>query len=161
MKKLILVRHAKSDWDNPFLSDFDRPLNHRGLHDAPMMAERIIQKGHLPDVVVSSDARRALDTAELMMEAWHNNSLSLHKEHILYHAPAETIFDIFKQHTSDFDSIMLVSHNPGITDFVLLFSNLKIDNVPTCGVMVFSFMDGDNDLRPFRLIDFDFPRNPS
>ena len=62
-KQLLLVRHAKSDWDNPKLSDFDRPLNSRGEKNAPEMAKRLLKKGLIPQQIVSSPAVRAITTA--------------------------------------------------------------------------------------------------
>jgi phosphohistidine phosphatase len=64
MKKLIIVRHAKSSWDNPDLDDFDRPLNKRGLKDAPRMGKRLKEKHITPDIMLSSPAERALATCQ-------------------------------------------------------------------------------------------------
>ncbi|MBP8245140.1 MAG: histidine phosphatase family protein, partial [Chitinophagaceae bacterium] len=79
MKKLILVRHAKSDWGNPGLDDIDRPLNERGKKDAPAMASRLLDKGVKIDLIVSSPAKRAAKTARFFAEAY-----DIKKQDIVY-----------------------------------------------------------------------------
>ena len=69
MKTLYLIRHAKSDWGNPLLADIDRPLNERGKRDAPRMAQRLLDRGELPGLLISSPARRAFRTARYFAKA--------------------------------------------------------------------------------------------
>lgn len=158
MKTLVLVRHAKSNRDNPFLKDFDRPLSQKGLLDAPMMASRLKNKRIWPDVIVSSEAKRAITTAVLFHQSIDDKNIPFVKDSSLYHAPSAIIMAVFKKYISDFDTVMIVAHNPGITDFLNRYSNLTIDNMPTCGMAICRFDTNlAFDSKPFTLVDFDYP----
>lgn len=135
MKSLLIIRHAKSSWDFSS-SDFDRPLNERGHHDAPMMAKRLMEKKINIDAFISSPANRALTTAEYFFKAFHKNTTSTGIIQLpeLYHAAASVFFDTIKNLNNDFNTIAIFAHNPGITDFVTQLTQTKIDNMPTCGV---------------------------
>lgn len=134
MKKLFIIRHAKSSWDFSTLSDFDRPLNDRGKHDAPMMAERLLKQHIIIDAFVSSTANRALTTATYFIEKYgrKKNEIILLDE--LYHAPATTFYSVIKNLNNDYSSVAIFSHNPGITEFVNQIANVRLDNMPTCAV---------------------------
>jgi phosphohistidine phosphatase len=86
MKKLIAVRHAKSDWVDLSLKDYDRPLNDRGFRDAPLMGARILTQYGLPDLIMSSTALRAKQTAEAIAEACTYGSEKIVWHDSLYHA---------------------------------------------------------------------------
>ncbi len=135
MKSIIIIRHAKSSWEFAE-SDFDRVLNERGHHDAPMMAKRLIEKKTKIDAFFSSPAKRALTTAEYFFKEYHTdtNSKSIITIPELYHASSTVFFNVIKNISNDFNSIAVFSHNPGITDFVNQLTNTRIDNMPTCGV---------------------------
>lgn len=134
MKVLILVRHAKSDWGNPGLSDFDRPLNERGKKDAPAMAKRLAEKKISIDAIVSSPAKRAAKTAKAFAE-----ELGIKKKHFeckeaLYLAAPSVFYDVVEKLDDDYGTVALFSHNEGITDFANQLTDTRIDNIPTCGV---------------------------
>lgn len=134
MKKLLIIRHAKSSWDFSTLSDFDRPLNDRGKHDAPMMAERLLKQNIVIDRFVSSTANRALTTATYFIEKYGRKKIEIIQLDELYHAPATTFYSVIKNLNNDYSSVAIFSHNPGITEFVNQIANVRLDNMPTCAV---------------------------
>ncbi|MBX2967599.1 MAG: histidine phosphatase family protein [Cyclobacteriaceae bacterium] len=135
MKTLILIRHAKSSWANLDLSDFDRPLNERGLGDAPRMGKRFKEKSITPDCLITSPANRAYTTCKLFAEAINFLQQRIKTEKGLYHADEEAILEIVKNLKEPDNVIILFGHNPGFTDFANRLMNIRIDNVPTCGVV--------------------------
>jgi phosphohistidine phosphatase len=134
MKLLLIIRHAKSTWDNPLLKDFDRPLNDRGHRDAPMMASRLKEKGIKIDAFVSSTANRALTTATYFAKTYEVKKENIIERPELYNASISDFFQVIGSLDDQYDTIALFSHNPGITDLVNLFTKVKIDNMPTCAV---------------------------
>jgi len=134
MKQLILIRHAKSDWGDPSLSDFERPLNGRGKRDAPLMAERLREKKVKIDAFISSPAKRAKRTACIFAEAFKKKKDDVIFREELYGAGENVFFDVIAKADNDFDTIAIFSHNPGITDFANLLTKTRIDNIPTCGI---------------------------
>lgn len=135
LKKLIMIRHAKSSWDIGSLSDFDRPLNERGKRDAPEMARRLLKKKIKIDAFISSSAKRAKKTAALFCEAFGKKDSEIILMPELYHAPAELISELVKGFDDKYDSVAVFTHNPGITDFInRLIKNIRLDNMPTCGM---------------------------
>ena len=97
MKKVLIIRHAKSDWGGIGVRDFDRGLNARGLRDAPEMADRIIKKQIAIDAFISSTAKRAFTTASFFVHAYNaanKTSLNIIEEPTLYHAPPEIFYEI-------------------------------------------------------------------
>ncbi|HKB45572.1 MAG TPA: histidine phosphatase family protein [Chitinophagaceae bacterium] len=134
MKELLLIRHAKSDWDDPSLSDFDRPLNKRGKSDAPVMAHRLLDKKIKIDAFISSPAKRAKKTASIFAKEYKMDKKDILLAEKLYAAEANVFFEVIRNTNDKFDSIALFSHNPGLTDFANLLSDVRIDNIPTCGV---------------------------
>lgn len=137
LSELMLVRHAKSDWGDPSLRDHDRPLNARGTRDAPMMAARFAGSGHPVDVILSSTATRAQRTAEAFAAAL---GLEVTLDPELYLAPAETL--LAKAQASGARAVLLVAHNPGITDLAHRLSDGGIAHMPTCAVARFVW-EGD------------------
>jgi phosphohistidine phosphatase len=163
MKTLILVRHAKSSWDVVGMDDFDRPLNERGKKDAPEMAKRLKEKRVAIDVLVSSPAKRALKTAKLFAE-----ELSIDKKDIviiekLYEASVSAFLETVTAFKEQHNAVVLFSHNPGITEFANMLSNVRIDNMPTCGIFAVQsntdkwaeFVKGEKSF-----LFFDYPKNP-
>src|SRR5688572_19085866 len=113
MKTLYVLRHAKSSWNDPHLSDFDRPLNDRGERTAPFIGKLMRDRGLIPDVVISSPARRALETAKLVREAAGIEPDILFDERI-YEASPQALRQVAAEADDLLASIMLVGHNPGI-----------------------------------------------
>jgi len=164
MKTLLLVRHAKSDWDDPSLNDIDRPLNDRGKKDAPEMAKRLRGKNIKIDAFISSPAKRAKKTASIFAKEYDAKKKRLIFFEDLYLAEENAFFNVIQKTDDKFDSIAIFSHNPGITDFANLLTNTRIDNIPTCGVFAVSvdtehwsdFTEAKKDF-----LFFDFPKSES
>jgi phosphohistidine phosphatase len=162
MKTLLIVRHAKSSWDNADTSDIDRPLNDRGKRDAPAMAQRIIKAGLTIDRFVSSPAKRARQTAEYFVHAFDKKGKDIHFLPELYHASTATFREVVAQLDDKDSTVALFSHNPGITAFVnLLTDTIRVDSMPTCAVFA---VKGDTDhWQDFfsakrELLFFDYPK---
>jgi len=139
MKELFLIRHAKSDWDDYSISDFDRPLKPRGVRNAAEMSAQLKNSARVPQLIVSSTAKRALDTAIIFAENLGIPVDSILKTDELYLAEPETIIGIIKKLPENIASVAIFSHNPGITETALLLSQLRIDNMPTCSMVHVSF----------------------
>ncbi len=135
MIKLFLLRHAKSSWDNPGLRDFSRPLNERGLHDAPKMAGLLAGTGIHPELLVSSPAKRALTTAQFFARAFGIDETAIVQEPDIYEATPGQILQIIGHLPDNAHSVVLFGHNPTFTEVANRFSNDFIDNVPTCGIV--------------------------
>jgi phosphohistidine phosphatase len=135
MKTLLIVRHAKSSWENAGTSDIDRPLNDRGKRDAPAMANRLIRAGVQPDLFVSSPAKRARQTAELFVREFGKKEKAIRFIPALYHAAVPVFKQVVAGLEDDYQTVAIFSHNPGITAFVnTLTTAISVDNMPTCGV---------------------------
>lgn len=161
MKTLIIIRHAKSDqsfWGN----DFERPLNERGKHDAPVMAQRLLQQLK-PDALVASPAARAKNTAEFFAGTFKIPEKEIIFISALYHAPSNVFYEVVKGLPDDNSSVALFSHNPGITHFVnSLNSGAQIDNMPTCGMFAVTADTNtwtDFDTVKKTVLFFDYPKN--
>jgi phosphohistidine phosphatase len=143
MKRLYLIRHAKSSWSEPGLDDFHRHLNHRGNNDAPAMAKRLAGAGIRPDLIVASPATRAKKTAQFMAEGtgYDQDAIQYDKNlylgSISYHC--QLIAGLFKQ----VDVLFLVGHNNTITELADHFCGQAFDNVPTCGVVALEYSGED------------------
>ena len=122
MKTIYIIRHAKSSWDDPDLSDFQRPLNERGKRDAPRMGKRLKEKDLHPDVVLSSPARRALSTAKRICKEIGFEKANIRTDRRLYHADEEAILAVLREIRDKHDLAFIFGHNPGLTDFVNLIA---------------------------------------
>lgn len=134
MKTLLLIRHAKSSWSEPGQKDIDRSLNARGLKDAPMMAQRLIERKVKLDAFISSTAKRAKKTCELFMKEFGADQDTIILQPKLYLAVPEDFIEVIQKIDSSVDHAAVFSHNGGITDFANQLTNAKIDNMPTCSV---------------------------
>lgn len=132
---LTLVRHAKSSWDDPGLDDFMRPLNDRGRRDAPEMGRRLREGGVQPALIVSSPAKRAIKTARIIAGAIDFPAADILEAAGMYEAAADELLKLIRRLPEDTRDVMLVGHNPGLTDLANLFLRSGIENIPTCGVV--------------------------
>lgn len=139
MKELILVRHAKSSWKDPTLSDHDRPLNKRGKRDAPEMGERLAKSGCDPDLIVSSSAVRALDTARSVAGELKYPRERIAVEERLFHAGVAELLLVIRGVDDSVDILMVFGHNPGLTDLANHIGPREIFNMPTCAVLHLRF----------------------
>ncbi len=161
MKRIYVVRHAKSSWGDLSLADIDRPLNKRGTRDAPFMGGKCKSKGYIPDMLISSNANRAMSTAKIFCTVLGLEADKLSYEKSLYHAPEDTYLNVCFGLEMDIESVMLFGHNPGITYLANSVADKYIDNVPTCGVLVIdASIENWNELdfSNCKLKDFIYPK---
>ncbi len=161
---LILMRHAKSAWDDPMADDFDRTLNGRGRKACKTMATWLVEQGHLPDKVVVSSARRTVETWERMASLMPETA-TMESSPALYHAGSDIIQGILKSQTAP--SVMIICHNPGISEFAerILSSHPKhpdFRRYPTAATTVIEFeADTWSDIGwgTGKVIDFAVPKD--
>jgi phosphohistidine phosphatase len=161
MKSLLIVRHAKSSWKQPELDDRQRPLNKRGKRDAPLMGKRLAERGLRPQTILSSPAARALATARIIGAEIGYSESDIVVDERLYHSSASDLLNVIYGLENGLDQVMVVGHNPGLTELVNHLSSEYIDNVPTCGVVAFEFdVRGWEELAgPVKgRMEFDFPK---
>lgn len=161
MKTLYLIRHAKSSWDNPALPDVDRPLNKRGVNDAPLMGRRLKQRNILPDLLLTSPAVRARATCHAIADEIGFPKHKIATDKNLYHAGETDILQILQRLDNKHAQVMIFGHNPGLTEFANLLANARIDNIPTCGIVACS-LDvqtwNETDTGKGSVIFFDYPK---
>ncbi|MFT4204045.1 MAG: histidine phosphatase family protein [Chitinophagaceae bacterium] len=134
MKELILVRHAKSSWENPELKDFDRPLNERGKNDVITMSDRLFGRGVHPDLMITSPAKRTMATAKIFAKTFKMKANAIVQIPELYQAPPSEFYRVVKTIDNQYNCAVLFTHNTGLTDFANELTNVHVDNVPTCGI---------------------------
>lgn len=134
LKTIILVRHAKSSWDDFSIKDEDRPLTDRGKKNAPEMARRLLKKKIHIDTLLSSPAKRAKSTAEYFAKEYDIPKKKIILIPELYMASSDAFVRTIRNAPEKADSIALFSHNEGITQFANSLSEARIDNMPTCSV---------------------------
>jgi len=162
MKTLTLLRHAKSSWSNTGLADRDRPLNKRGEKDAPEMGRRIDVAGVRPSLIVSSPAVRAWSTAKIVADILNYPTEFLQREKQLYLASLDDLLDVVVQQDEGFNNLMIVAHNPGLTDFANFLCPGLTNNLPTAGVVSVTIDQDSWNLyeRPAtELVYHDWPKN--
>lgn len=138
MKRLIVIRHGKSTWELN-VRDHDRVLLQRGIDDAHLIGDHLKNTGILPDLVWSSSAARALQTATLITEKWDYSLELLKIKRALYTFDASELQSIVSSCDDSIETLTIVSHNHGITDFVNFTGSTRFDNVPTTGAVVIEF----------------------
>ncbi len=138
MKTLFLVRHAKSSRNEPALPDKDRPLNDRGKRDAPKMGERLAKREVTPDLILSSPAKRALETAQIIAKKLDYRLADIVVDEQLYATGADDVLHVIRKLGAKPKSVMLFGHNPELTELAHRLSN-KIAHLPTCAVAEFTF----------------------
>lgn len=136
MKRLTLVRHAKSDWGDASLEDFERPLNRRGERDAPEMARRVAEAGLKPTLIVTSPAARALATARVFAKALGYPARKIRHADEAYLATPGTLLEVVRRAGGRSGHVMLFGHNPGISQFAaLLTGDDSLGDMPTAAVV--------------------------
>jgi phosphohistidine phosphatase len=160
MKTLVLIRHAKSDWSDFSVRDFDRKLNARGKRDAPIMGQRLAERHIQPDAFTVSTACRAKATARLMAPALGFSFADINWKDELYLSSPSTMKSVIRQTADHVRTLALLAHNPGITELVCQLANTDIGNVPTCGVITLELpVDCWSEVsNRARLLDFDYPK---
>ena len=140
MKELIFVRHAKSDWGTEFLKDVDRPLNERGYTDAYFMSKWFLKNKKLPEVILSSSATRALNTALIFVRTFEFNMNNFFINETIYESSVSNLISVVQQQNTAIKTLMVFGHNTCITETCnLLTDDVFFDNVSTCGIVHLKF----------------------
>jgi phosphohistidine phosphatase len=135
MRRITLLRHAKSDWGNPSQKDFDRPLNQRGESNGKLIGTRLKNSGVRPSLIISSDAVRAITTARLIAQNIGYPIEFIQPDNQLYLASPAGILEVLEREGENYNDVMIIGHNPGLTELANQLCNSHIDNIPTCGVI--------------------------
>ncbi len=157
---MTIVRHAKSDWGNANLSDFDRTLNKRGKRDAPEMAKLFSKRVSDIEHVLSSPANRAKSTAMAFSKELNIPEQNIFFKDKLYHAHHETLFQIVNESDDAIGHFILFGHNPGLSDFSTLLTSEYI-NFPTCGILELELhveLWSEVSANTGSIINFDYPK---
>jgi len=163
MKRLILTRHAKSSWDDPLMSDHDRPLNERGKTAAADLGQWLASRGYVPEEVLCSDALRTRKTYSGIAPALPGTPV-LELKPALYHAGPDVMLAVLRHATADV--VMMIGHNPGISEFAARLvahapQNPEFHRYPTGATLVADFSIGSWAEAGFGLgttVDFVVPR---
>jgi len=139
MKTLYIVRHAKSSWDEPGLADHDRPLIAAGIKKTNLIIDYLKNKNVLPDLIISSSATRAKNTAFLIAKGLGYPLAEVIVDVKMYHASPEAILNELYALPDNVSSVMIFGHNPTLTYFVNQFLEPTIVNLPTSGVVTIEF----------------------
>jgi len=142
-RKLFIIRHGKSSWDHQGLDDIDRPLAERGIQNAEDMAKRLANEGLIPELLVTSPASRALNTALIMARFWMVKPTALQIHESLYDAYISNIEKVVSGIPSEVQSLAIFGHNPSWTAYANQFLSSPLDNLPTAGVVVVT-LESDN-----------------
>lgn len=164
MKRLYLIRHAKSSWSDPDLDDFSRPLNKRGKEDCSEMAARLGSAGIRPNVIAASPAKRAKKTAVCMAKGtgYDKNYIRYYDE--LYLGTVSYHLELIEKLFRDVDVLFLVGHNNTMTELAEYLTGAQLGNVPTCGIVAVEYADPQgfsSEAGVGKILFFDFPKNTS
>ena len=135
-RKLFIIRHGKSSWDHEGLDDIDRPLAERGIRNAAEMAKRLLERQEVPQLLLSSPASRALNTALIMLRTWGLEPAKLQIHDDLYDAFVEEIGHVLSGLSPEIMEVAIFGHNPSFTMYANHFLGGTLDNLPTAGVVI-------------------------
>ena len=139
LKKLILIRHAKSSWDYN-VSDLERPLSNRGFNDAKLMSTILNDFSIKIDGVFSSNAKRTIQTAQIFLKNLTNyKKLFIVESTDLYDFLGENVDSYIKNLKNDLDTVLVFSHNNSCNNLITKYSGIINKYVPTCGILIFEF----------------------
>lgn len=117
-RELVILRHAKSDWDTAAATDFERPLAKRGRKNAPVMGRWMKKNKIIPDYIISSPAERAKQTLELVLDKMNVDPMQVHYDKFVYMASLQTLLDVLGQAPKAVHRVLLVGHNPGLDNLL-------------------------------------------
>lgn len=161
MKTIYFIRHAKSSWNDPTLSDFQRVLNERGERDVVTMGKRLKKSNIMPDLVISSLATRAKITAQsICKEVGFDKDIIFTKD--LYESSYERYLNIIHSIDDSINSVFIFAHNPTITEVAESLGDVMVGNMPTCSILCLRFdVDSFSKISPKsgKVLFFDFPKN--
>ena len=159
MKKLFIIRHAKSSWRDDTLDDFERPLNKRGKANAPFMGERLKERNIMPDIIISSPAKRAKTTAEIIAKKVNYKKEIVFNQDI-YEAEPSALHYILSKLDNKNSVVFLFGHNPELNMMAEIYAGFD-ENIPTCGVVEIEFdcdKWADISAKNAKLVSFDYPK---
>lgn len=160
MKTIYIVRHAKSSWKYEGVSDIDRPLKERGIHDAHLMSKHFAKRMDRPDVFISSVANRALHTAVIFCQNFNYPFSNLQIKKELYSFSDGYLVKTVKALDDSFNSAIIFSHDHGINTFVNKFGSKPIAHVTTCGIVGIRFDEKHwKNIKKGKTILAEFPKN--
>jgi len=160
-KILYLVRHAKSSWKDPSLPDRDRPLNKRGKRNSPDMGQRMAAQGHKPGLILSSPAKRARTTARNIARELGIEEAEIVIDDNLYFSGARGMIGVLERVDDQHRKVMLVGHNPAMTDLMNHLCDARVYNMPTCAIAIIGFdMESWQRVRSTdgELLGYDYPK---
>lgn len=132
MKSLLILRHAKSSWKHPELNDHDRPLNQRGKRDAPRLGEYLQNEHLVPDLIVSSTAKRAFSTAKTVAKfSGYKGEINLNRS--LYAAGPLAYIDVLRALPNKSARVLIIGHNPGLEQLVRMLTGEE-HAISTCSL---------------------------
>jgi phosphohistidine phosphatase len=133
MKSVLILRHAKSSWKHPDINDHDRPLNKRGKRDAPYMGDLLQNEDLVPDLIISSTAKRTYSTAKTVAKAaGYEGDIVLNQS--IYAAPPTAYIDVLRNLSNEYTRVLMVGHNPGLEQLVNMLSGEE-HVMPTCSLV--------------------------
>jgi phosphohistidine phosphatase len=163
VKRLTILRHAKSSRSDDRLADRERLLSQRGERDAPQMGKRLARHGLKPDLILSSPAVRARQTAERVALALNYRADDIRYDAALYLASPGDLLEVLANVNDGIDELILVGHNPGMTQLAnMMLAELKLNNLPTAGAVAIDTgvpSWGQIDAGAFSLRFYDYPKN--
>ena len=132
MKSVLVLRHAKSSWKHPDLTDHERPLNKRGKRDAPRMGRLLKKENLVPDIIISSTAMRARATAQAVAKAsGYKGDITFDRS--LYASGPQAYIDSMHDLSNDYVRVLIIGHNPGLEELVEMLTG-EIHLMPTCSL---------------------------
>lgn len=139
MKNIVLVRHAKSSWSNPDLEDRQRPLKNSGIRDATYMSQHLLEQNLIPNFILSSPAKRALQTANIFNEEMFDNAITIQEEEGLYFEGVEQSINLLSQLSEEVETVFLFGHMPDIASLFMELTDEFVMKYPTCAVAHIQF----------------------
>jgi phosphohistidine phosphatase len=139
IKKLVIVRHAKSTWDLASIADLDRPLKEIGINNTILISKKLLQNKITPDLIITSHAIRAMHTALIVAREL---CFPFHKIVIdsgLYHESDDEVLESLRLIDDIYPTVFIFGHNPTFTLLSNIFLNQKISNLPTSGAVILEF----------------------
>jgi len=158
-RTVVLMRHAKSSWEFAGLRDYERPLAPRGEKAAPMMAERLKSMGFMPDLIISSPARRAIMTAQRVAEGIGYDLEGIIEAESLYIADVEDYLQILRALPKGCERVMLFGHNPEIAEAVEYLCGEYFEKFPTAAYAMIEFEGSWKSVQKGKFLKFDYPKS--
>jgi phosphohistidine phosphatase len=139
MKHLLLVRHAKSNWNDQNLEDKLRPLSKRGKKEALLVGKSLKEMGLIPQLILSSPAKRALKTTKRIAKELSYSKNSIINDELIYSDDIHHLLQVIYSIRKEIDQVLIVGHNPSLLELGNYFTGTKIEKLSTCGILMIEF----------------------